>query len=87
MLPRRKRYKGWQSNPNIPIPKRTLARLKKNTRTSFNTVHDNEDTVGEKCDTTTDLVIGNVQNELCVTSLTTNGTDLQQIFDPLDAAD
>ena len=29
----RKRYKQWQRNPNIPIPKRTLARLKKKART------------------------------------------------------
>lgn len=29
MTPKRRKYKQWQRNPNVPIPRRTLARLKK----------------------------------------------------------
>ena len=33
MRPKRRKYKQWQRNSNIPIPRRTLARLKKEVST------------------------------------------------------
>lgn len=33
MPPKRRKYKQWQRNPNVPIPRRTLARLKKEAST------------------------------------------------------